>query len=192
MCLSIHIVSTRSFVEGYSGRSRRKISAPEPQSWRHPDEMTTALNTVHELRDIALPKKVEPRLLLTTLSLMRVVSRLFVIVALCFAIGLHWCALQSIAWTTMVIEYSKDAPFTEALAKALDGQHPCSLCHAVQTGKKSEQKNNVRVVTKIDFYCVAFTNSRIHEFLPLVYPADTTAPIARPDSPPTPPPRLVA
>jgi hypothetical protein len=123
---------------------------------------------------------------------MRVVSRLLVIVALCSAIGLHWCALQSIAWTTMVIEYSKDAPFTEALAKALDGQHPCSLCHAVQTGKKSEQQNNVRVVTKIDFYCVASTNSRIHEFLPFDYPADATAPVARADSPLTPPPRLAA
>ena|ERR1044071_928341 len=137
-------------------------------------------------------KRLNSPLLLPTLSRMRIASRLFVIVALCFAIGLHWCALQSIAWTTMVIEYSKDAPFTEALAKALDGQHPCSLCHAVQTGKKSEQKNNVRIVTKIDFYCVASTNSRIHEFIPLGYPAETTAAIARPDSPPTPPPRLVA
>ena len=123
---------------------------------------------------------------------MRMVSRLFVIVTLCSAIGLHWCALQSLAWTTMVIEYAKDAPFTEALAKALDGQHPCSLCHAVQTGKKSEQKNNVRVVTKIDFYCVASTSSRIHKFLPLDYPADAAAPIARADSPLTPPPRLAA
>ena len=154
--------------------------------------------TNHESRitnyDKALPyqKGLNRALLVTTLSLMRMVSRLFVIVALCSAIGLHWCALQSIAWTTMVIEYSKDAPCTEALAKDLDGQDPCSLCQAVQTGKKSEQKNNVRVVTKIDFYCVASTNSRVHEFLPLGYPADTTTPIARPNSPPTPPPRLVA
>jgi len=130
--------------------------------------------------------------LVTTLSLMHMVSRLFVIVALCSAIGLHWCALQSIAWTTMVIEYSKDAPFTEALAKALDGQHPCSLCHAVQTGKKSEQKNNVRTVTKIDFYCAAPSNPRVHEFLRFELPGDATAPIARTDSPLTPPPRLAA
>jgi hypothetical protein len=123
---------------------------------------------------------------------MRVVSRFFVIAALCLAIGLHWCALQSIAWTTMVIEYSKDAPFTEALAKALDGQHPCSLCHAVQTGKKSEQKNNVRTVTKIDFCCMASAKPRIYEFLPFDYPADATAPIARAHSPLTPPPRLAA
>jgi hypothetical protein len=121
---------------------------------------------------------------------MRVISRFLVILALCFAIGLHWCALQSIAWTTMVIEYSKDAPFAEALAKTFDGQHPCSLCHAVQTGKKSEHKNNVRTVTKIDFYCAASANPRTHEFLPFDYPADATPSIARTDSPLTPPPRL--
>jgi hypothetical protein len=123
---------------------------------------------------------------------MQVISRFLVIAALCFAIGLHWCALQSIAWTTMVIEFSKDASFTEALAKALDGQHPCSLCHAVQAGKTSEQKNNVRTLPRIDFYCAPSANPRIHEFLLLDYPADAASPVTRVDSPLTPPPRLAA
>ena len=143
-------------------------------------------------RDHSFRKRLNAASLLARLHLMRVFSRLFVIVALCFAIGLHWCALQSIAWTTMVIEYSKDAPFTEALAKALDGQHPCSLCQAVQTGKKSEQKNNVRTVTKIDFYCAASPNPRTQEFLRFEFAVAATAPIARADSPLTPPPRFAA
>jgi hypothetical protein len=123
---------------------------------------------------------------------MRVISRFLVIAALCFSIGLHWCALQSVAWTTMVIEYSKDAPFKEALAKTFDGRHPCSLCHAVQTGKKSEQKNNVQAGTRIDFYCAALANPRVHEFQPFDYPADANPPIARAESPLTPPPRFAA
>jgi hypothetical protein len=123
---------------------------------------------------------------------MRAIGRLLVILALCSAIGLHWCALQSIAWTSMVIEYSKDSPFKEALAKTFDGRHPCSLCQAVQTGKKSEQKNNVRIVTKIDFYCVASANPRVQDFLPFDYLVDTMPAIARADSPLTPPPRLAA
>ena len=123
---------------------------------------------------------------------MRVISRFLMIAALCFAVGLHWYALQSIAWTSMVIEYSKDAPFKEALAKTFDGRHPCSLCHAIQTGKKSEQKDNVRVVTKIDFYCAASANPRIHEFLPFDYPATAAPLITRADSPLTPPQRLAA
>jgi hypothetical protein len=123
---------------------------------------------------------------------MRVISRFLMIAALCFAVGLHWYALQSIAWTTMVLEYSKDAPFKEALAKTFDGQHPCSLCHAVETGKKSEQKNNVRIVTKIDLYCAASANPRVRDFLPVAYPAETTSPVVRADSPLTPPPRPAA
>jgi hypothetical protein len=123
---------------------------------------------------------------------MRAINRFLVIAALCFAVGLHWYALQSIAWTTMMLEYSKDAPFKEALAKTFDGQHPCSLCHAVQTGKKSEQKNNAQVVTKIDLYCAASANPRVQDFLPFDYPADATPPIARADSPLTPPPRFAA
>jgi hypothetical protein len=118
------------------------------------------------------------------------ISRFLVIAALCFSIGLHWCALQSIAWTTMVIEYSKNAPFKEALAKTFDGQHPCSLCHAVQTGKKSEQKTNVRTVTKIDFYCAARPSSRAQDFLRFDYSAEATPTVARVESPLTPPPRL--
>ena len=117
-------------------------------------------------------------------------SRFLVIAALCFSIGLHWCALQSIAWTTMVIEYSKNAPFKEALAKTFDGQHPCSLCHAVQTGKKSEQKNNVRTVTKIDFYCATCPGSCVQDFLRFDYSAEATPTVARVESPLTPPPRL--
>jgi hypothetical protein len=116
-------------------------------------------------------------------------SRFLVIAALCFSIGLHWCALQSIAWTTMVIEYSKNAPFKEALAKTFDGQHPCSLCHAVQTGKKSEQKSNFRIVTKIDFYCAASASPCAQDFLRFDYSAEATPAVGRVESPLTPPPR---
>jgi hypothetical protein len=117
-------------------------------------------------------------------------SRFLVIAALCFSIGLHWCALQSIAWTTMVIEYSKNAPFKEALAKTFDGQHLCSLCHAVQAGKKSEQKSNVRIVTKVDFCCAAPPSARVQDFLRFDYSAEATPTVVRVESPLTPPPRL--
>ena len=44
-------------------------------------------------------------------------GRIITIFALCCAIGLHWVAIQSIGWTTMLIEYSKHAPLREAIAK---------------------------------------------------------------------------
>jgi hypothetical protein len=45
---------------------------------------------------------------------LRCTGRIMTILALCCAIGLHWVALQSLAWTTMIIDYSKRAPLREA------------------------------------------------------------------------------
>ena len=59
------------------------------------------------------------------------------IFALCCAIGLQWIALQSIAWTAMLVEYSEHAPLCVAAAQTLDGSHPRSLCRAVNTAKHS-------------------------------------------------------
>jgi hypothetical protein len=123
---------------------------------------------------------------------MRSAGRFLVIVSLCLAIGFHWWALQSIAWTTMVIEYAKTYSLEEALAKTFDGQHPCSLCHAVQAGKKSEQKNNTQIVTKVDLYCAVAVKVAPRERLQVEYSTETFLPITRADSPPLPPPRLRA
>jgi hypothetical protein len=84
----------------------------------------------------------------------RCVARVATIIALCCAIGLHWIALQSVAWTTMIIDYSKRAPLREAVTQTFDGAHPCSLCHAVSTGKNSEKKSDLQSSTpKIDMIC---------------------------------------
>src|SRR5438094_5338716 len=82
------------------------------------------------------------------------VGRIATIFALCCAIGLHWIALQSLAWTTMIIDYSKRAPLRQAVIQTFDGTHPCSLCHAVNTGKNSEKKSDLQSSTpKVDMIC---------------------------------------
>jgi hypothetical protein len=75
---------------------------------------------------------------------LREVGRIVTIGALCCAIGLHWVALQSFAWTSMLIEYSKRAPLCQAIAQTFDGAHPCSLCHFVNKGKSSEKKSDLQ------------------------------------------------
>jgi hypothetical protein len=85
---------------------------------------------------------------------LRCVGRLATIIALCCAIGLHWVALQSLAWTTMIIDYSKRAPLRQAITQTFDGAHPCSLCHAVNMAKNSEKKSDLQLATpKIDMIC---------------------------------------
>ena len=61
------------------------------------------------------------------------------LVALLQICGGHWLALQSLAWTEMLVKYSQEAQLAEAVAKTFDGQHPCALCVSIEQGKKSER-----------------------------------------------------
>src|SRR5207253_6295380 len=109
--------------------------------------------------------------LIASLAIMlRQVGRIATIGALCCAIGLHWIALQSLAWTTMVIDYSKRAPLCQAIAQTFDGAHPCSLCHVVSKGKNSEKKQDLRSATpKMDMICTPLANRIQHPFVPFEY-----------------------
>ena len=62
------------------------------------------------------------------------------IVAVITATGTHWTVLQSVAWTGMFASNLSSAGFAEAIEKTFDGNHPCPLCKAIATGKKSESK----------------------------------------------------
>ena len=79
----------------------------------------------------------------------------------------------------------------EALAKTFDGEHPCKLCKVVREGKKSEQKQaSLKVETKLDFW-LARASALLDAPATFVVlsAAEPDAVQARPESPPTPPPR---
>jgi hypothetical protein len=131
------------------------------------------------------------RISLTSLAIVpRFVGRIAMIFALCCAIGLHWIALQSLAWTTMMIDYSKRAPLRQAITETFDGAHPCSLCHAVNHGKNSEKKSDLQSpAPKIDMIYTACAIRLIPPFKLFEYAsADFSfSDIGKP--PPVPPPR---
>jgi hypothetical protein len=119
------------------------------------------------------------------------IGRIATIVALCCAIGLHWLALQSVAWTTMLIEHSKVASLCQAIAQTFDGAHPCSLCHAVNKGKNSEKKSDLQSPTpKIDMICVTRATQLSPLFAPFDYGACNFSSPEITHSPPVPPPRF--
>lgn len=62
------------------------------------------------------------------------------VVSLCAALGLHWAALQSIAWAGMLLNYSRAGSVTEAFEKTFDGRHPCPLCRALSKSQESGKK----------------------------------------------------
>ena len=70
------------------------------------------------------------------------------VMALACSIGLHWAFFQSLAWVGMVVSYSQEASFTEALVKTFDGSHPCALCKEIAKGKQSEKKSNMPIQWK--------------------------------------------
>jgi len=122
----------------------------------------------------------------------RCVGQIATIVALCCAIELHWVALQSLAWATMIVDYSKRAPLCQAITQTFDGAHPCSLCHAVNVGKNSEKKSALQSLTpKIDMICVSWAASLLRLFVPFQYAARDFSFDQVGRSPPAPPPRLL-
>jgi hypothetical protein len=119
-----------------------------------------------------------------------VAGRTVTVLALCCAIGLHWLALQSIAWTAMIIDYSKHAPLRQAITQTFDGTHPCSLCHIVSKGKNSEKKSDLQSPTpKIDIICVARTIRLVSPFTSFDYATSIFSVFDSGHSPPVPPPR---
>jgi hypothetical protein len=124
--------------------------------------------------------------------MLRQVGRIATIGALCCAIGLHWVALQSVAWTSMLIEYSKRAPLCQAIAQTFDGAHPCSLCHVVNKGKNSESKSDLQSPTpKVDMICASRTAPLLRPFITFQYTMRDFCSSQIGRSPPVPPPRLV-
>ncbi len=104
--------------------------------------------------------------------------------------GGHWAVLQTVAWTGMVIEYSKDSPVATALIKTFSGKAPCKMCKTIEAGKEKESRlpASVKADKKIDKFL-----ARSARMVPLPtetrisYPADSDeASTARPASPPAP------
>jgi hypothetical protein len=121
---------------------------------------------------------------------LRCAGRIVTISALCCAIGLHWIALQSLAWATMIVDYSKRAPLCQAITQTFDGSHPCSLCHAVNAGKNSEKKSDLQSsAPKIDMICVPSSGRLIRPFILFEYAVRDFCYSEIGRSPPVPPPR---
>jgi hypothetical protein len=116
--------------------------------------------------------------------------RLLMAVALACSVGLHWSFLQSLAWTTMLVDNLTTTSFAAALQRTLDGKHPCALCKAIAKGRKSEKKSDTLFSLK-KFQAlnpaVALFVRPLAPFPPIQTQESFFAALAH--APPTPPPR---
>jgi len=79
-------------------------------------------------------------------------GKLLIVLSLVLTTGLHWAALQTVAWTAMLASHLRCESLTQAVDNTFDGRHPCCLCKAIDAAKKS-QKNAEAVspVLKMEF-----------------------------------------
>jgi hypothetical protein len=123
-------------------------------------------------------------------NVFRCLGRIVTIFALCCAIGLHWLTLQSIAWTSMLIDYSKRGTLCQAIAQTFDGAHPCSLCRVVNKANSTEKKSDLQVLTpKIDMICPVRGTTRVQPFVHFDYATTNFSVSEIRQSPAVPPPR---
>ena len=117
-------------------------------------------------------------------------GKFLVIVALVLTTGLHWAALQTVAWTTMLADNLRTQSVSEAVSNTFDGEHPCPLCKAIAAAKKSEKKSEAVTPTlKMEFppapaQFILIAPEPILAFSFAEFSAD-----AIPSKPPLPPPR---
>ena len=90
----------------------------------------------------------------------------------------------------MFVDYSKQDSICRAIAKTLDGAHPCSLCHVVNGGNTAEKKADIQPLTpKIDMICAGRAISVIQSFIRIEYATRDLSFEKIGRSPPIPPPR---
>jgi hypothetical protein len=111
-------------------------------------------------------------------------------VALACSVGLHWSFLQSLAWTTMLVDNLTTTSFSGAVQRTFDGKHPCALCKAIAKGRNAEKKPDTLLsIKKFEALNQAVT---IFVSPPASFPlieAQETSFAALAHAPPTPPPR---
>jgi hypothetical protein len=123
------------------------------------------------------------------LAVLSKTSKGLLVFMLCVTLGFHWGLLQSVAWVGMLVNYSRQGSFKEAVVRTFDGQHPCPLCKLVRAGKTSEKKPEAQQsVKKIDLFAAQAAVFDFPKLPPPVFPVSCLIP-CRTAAPLLPPPR---
>jgi hypothetical protein len=92
-----------------------------------------------------------------------------VVAALCLSLGVHWALLQSLAWTGMLLSWSQEVSLVEAVKNTFDGEHPCPLCKAVESGQQQAPKSAPLERIKLDAVLAAAVRLVPPPAIPLIH-----------------------
>jgi hypothetical protein len=123
-------------------------------------------------------------------AMLRLTGYPLIFLAMFSIAGGHWAVLQTVAWTGMVVVYSKDSSLAAALTKTFSGKAPCKMCCAIEAGKQKESRlpATVKADKKLDkFLARSAPSAPVRPESRFFYPpviGDEAS--ARPTSPPAP------
>ncbi len=89
--------------------------------------------------------------------MLRAIGHSLLFLAMFSIIGGHWAVLQSVAWTGMLLEYSKDSSVSTALIKTFGGKDPCQMCRTIEEGRQKETRlpASLKADKKIEVFLAA-------------------------------------
>lgn len=71
---------------------------------------------------------------------LRLLAHALAVVAMFLVAGGHWGALQTVAWTGMLWNYTQeDGSLLSGVKKTFDGEHPCPMCKSIKVAKEKER-----------------------------------------------------
>ncbi|TLD69183.1 hypothetical protein FEM03_18970 [Phragmitibacter flavus] len=73
---------------------------------------------------------------------MQTIARASIAAALMITIGLHWSALQMVAWATMLPDYTAEQGLIEGIANTFNGTQPCPMCRQIAASQKSDPQSS--------------------------------------------------
>jgi hypothetical protein len=118
------------------------------------------------------------------------IGKCLVVTALVLSMGLHWAALQTVAWAAMLANNLETNSLCCALCKTFDGKHPCCMCKAIAAAKAAQKKSEA-VASALKLECTPLADGA------KLAPQAQFEKVARtntfaeslPSKPPVPPPR---
>lgn len=121
------------------------------------------------------------------------------LMAVMATLGGHWIALQTVAWTCMIVDLSKTETLTSAITKTFDASHPCKLCLAIRDGRQQEQREDKKPLwSNFEDGLTFILESRSPSLPPPSSIAHLSVPVTQflhtdwIQAPPSPPPRAIA
>jgi hypothetical protein len=121
---------------------------------------------------------------------LRRAGKFLVVLTLVLSTGLHWAALQSVAWAGMLAGHLRSQSVAQAVSQTFDGKHLCPLCRAIAAAKnKQKAAESAALNLKFEYppATVAVVLYPPHRFT--VRPSTDLIACLRTDAPPAPPPR---